>query len=258
MKIGCCVNLKEKDKIIACKDAGIDYIEGGFAVLHGMPKNEITSLVHLLRDNNLSLEAFNGMFPGDIRLTGEWVDYNKVNQYLLETLEKASVFCPKVVVFGSSASRNTPVDFSKEFGEKQLAYVLHKHMAPLFAKYGVTCAIEPLRDSESNIINTILEGDVLKEKSDAPQVKLLADFYHMTQNGESVEDFKKLSEPPYHLHIASKDRTCPHPDDGTDYASLFAVLKEIGYDGRISIEGRIDEPFEQTLRASVEYLRTFI
>ncbi len=37
-----------------------------------------------------------------------------------------------------------------------------------------------------------------------------------------------------------------------------ALNKEIGYDGSISIEGHIPEPFEQNLHTALEYLRSFL
>ena len=256
MKIGCCADLRNHELLLACKDAGVDYIEGSLAALHSMPQREVISLVHLLRDNSMQLYSFNGMFPTDIRLTGEWVDYQKIDSYLCEALEKASLFCPEIVVFGSSASRNTPPGFQTEYGEQQLCFLLQKHIAPIFARYGMRCAIEPLRPAEANIINTVAEGARLAKAANCSSVGLLADYYHMQQNGESASELLSLPVKPIHLHLASRDRKLPRPDDGTDYRALFDALKAIGYDGRISLECRVEQPYEQNLRASVDFLRS--
>lgn len=256
MKIGCCVDLRDHELLLACKDAGVDYIEGSLSVLYTMSQKEIQSLVHLLRDNNLSIECFNGMFPGDIRLTGEWVDYSKVNSYLFEVLEKAALFCPSIIVFGSGGARNLPEGFSKEYGTEQLAFLLSRYVAPLFSKYGITCAIEPLCTAECNIINTVEEGAALAQAVSDDHICLLADIYHMMQNGETADSILQLKDKPVHLHIASKDRVLPHLNDGTDYKPFFDALKKIGYDGRISLECRIDPPHEQNIRTSLEYLRS--
>ena len=256
MKIGCCVDLRNNELILACKDAGADYIEGSLALLHGMPQRQVIALVHLLRDNNLPLVSFNGMFPGDIRLTGEWVDYQKIDGYLFEAMEKASLFCPEVIVFGSSAARNTPNGFQKEYGEKQLEFLLAKHIAPIMDSYQTVCAVEPLRLAESNLVNTLSDGEKLVQSVNEKRIGLLADFYHMMQNGEDIRELMQLTAPPVHLHLASKDRKLPHPDDGTDYKALFDTLKALGYQGKISIECGIDQPYEQNIRTAVEYLRS--
>ena len=256
MKFGCCVDIRNTAMVLACKDAGVDYIETSLSGLYTIPQREVIEIAKLLRENNLQLAGFNGMYPWEYRLTGEWVDDQKINSYLFEVLEKASVFCPEYVVFGSGGPRRVPEGFSKEIAFDQLAKQLKETVSPIFAQYGVKCAIEPLNYSECNIINTVLEGEELRKAADKENIDLLADFYHMQYNGESVSDILKLEKAPLHLHIASKERNMPLTGDGSDYEGLFAALKEKGYDGRISLECGIPEPFEENLRASLTYLRS--
>lgn len=257
MKFGCCVDLRNTALILACKDAGVDYIETSLSGLYQIPQREVNEIAKLLRENNLQLAGFNGLVPWEFRLTGEWVDDQKLRDYLFEVMEKASVFCPEYAVFGSGGPRRVPEGFSKEVAFSQLVQMLKEQVSPIFAQYGVRCAIEPLRYQECNIINTVLEGEALRVAADMPNVGLLADFYHMTQNKEDVMDIAKLGQPLFHVHIASAERNNPLPGDGTDYAALFDALRANGYDGRISMECGIAEPIEENIRRSLAYLRSF-
>jgi len=60
-----------------------------------------------------------------------------------------------------------------------------------------------------------------------------------------------------HVHVAGKkDRRIPTPDDIDHLAGFFSVLKGMDYQGRISIEGKVNDIAEdakiglETLRAA--------
>ena len=165
MKFGCCVDIRNTALVLACKDAGVDHIETSLSGLYTIPQREVNEIAKMLRENDLQLAGFNGMYPWKFRLTGEWVDEQKINSYLFEVLEKASVFCPEYIVFGSGGPRRVPDGFSKEVAFAQLANTLKEQVSPIFAQYGVKCAIEPLNYSECNIINTVLEGEAVADVS---------------------------------------------------------------------------------------------
>ena len=111
-------------------------------------------------------------------------------------------------------------------------------MGPIARKYGVTVAIENLQKSETNFINTVGEAfDVAKEVND-PNIRLLADIFHMLREKEGPEALVNAGDYIVHCHIAEiKDRTAPGMA-GDDFRPYFATLKKIGYQGGISIEGQ--------------------
>ncbi len=54
-----------------------------------------------------------------------------------------------------------------------------------------------------------------------------------------------------HAHVASyMERVAPEAEDGTNYDLFFSALKACGYNGGVSIEGRIDD-FEKGLASSI-------
>ena len=143
----------------------------------------------------------------------------------------------------------------------ELTVFLRDYIAPVFEKYGFVCLIEPL--SECNFLKTLDDGLVLAKAVDRPSIKLLADFYHVFENREPLSGYKKYSDWLRHAHVASpNNRIWPRANE--DYSQVFSALKEAGYDGGISIEGRrsdnrslYDEDYEALSSLRASYKKVF-
>jgi sugar phosphate isomerase/epimerase len=141
-----------------------------------------------------------------------------------------------IVVFGSSGARNVPAGFSKEEAYTQLVDFL-KRIAPEAKAKNITVAIEPLRQQESNIINTAGDGFALIKAVNDPSVQLMVDFYHLATEKEDPQIVVTARDHIRHLHMANpQGRVFPLKWDEYPYADFFAKLRESGYDKRISVE----------------------
>ncbi len=145
MKIGCRVDLNDKGAILSVKDAGADFIEGSLVKLYRMPGGEVKELLHLLRMCDLPLLSFYEPLPNEILVTGEWVDYQKLSGYLPDAMEKASYFCPEVLLW-RRCDYLQECRIPHEHIANQLFYLLQKHILPICRKYGIGCAVEPMEE----------------------------------------------------------------------------------------------------------------
>ena len=86
--------------------------------------------------------------------------------------------------------------------------------------------IEPLNRKESNQCNHVMDGVAWARKTGLPNVKGLADFYHVDEESEPLSVLDKCGSSA-HVHLADTGRLNP----GTghyDYATFFAELKAAG------------------------------
>jgi sugar phosphate isomerase/epimerase len=114
-------------------------------------------------------------------------------------------------------------------------------MGPLAEAHGITVTVEQLRAEECNYINRIGEGAALIRAAGHPNIRLLADLYHMASMGDTPTDLKAAMDVVTHVEIAEKNgRTVPGVN-GDDFRPFFRVLRESGYQGAISIEGKWDD-----------------
>jgi sugar phosphate isomerase/epimerase len=100
----------------------------------------------------------------------------------------------------------------------------------------VTVLLEPLNRYESDYINTLADAVQVAVEIGAPNLKLLADTFHM--NIEEVDMAASLkAEGAFlgHVHLADTNRQAPGHGH-LDVAGVLAALAEIDYQGYISFE----------------------
>lgn len=257
-KFGVCLGYNDREKLLQAKEAGIDYFEFNFNALSQAEKSQLDELKDFLKEIQIPCCAANGMFPGEMKLVGPNVDYAKIDEHLDRASERLASLGGDTVVFGSGGARRCPDDWSYEEATEQLVKLCREHIAPYMRKYGITCAIEPLRSAECNVITTAARGYEICKLADVSEVRLLVDLYHFDTEGEernSILDYKGYLQ---HIHVASakNDRHYPTADDGVNYKEFFNLLRKSEYKNmRISLEGRY-ENFSDEIKNTVKLLKT--
>ena len=236
MRLGFCAPWTQAG-IVA--EAGFDYIEPGAA--SGLqPEREWGETAFAIDgEQRITAEVFNVFLPGDLKIVGPEVDEQRIVRYLENAFQRLSMVGAKIVVFGSAGSRRVPDGWSAADARDQILAFLRR-CAPLAASAGVTVAIEPLGSAECNIIISVDEAMGYVRAVDHPSIQVLSDLYHIDSDGQSHLETRDAGPALHHVHVAGRfDRRVPTPDDIDYLAAYFRILKEAGYDGRISVEARV-------------------
>jgi sugar phosphate isomerase/epimerase len=140
----------------------------------------------------------------------------------------------RVVVLGSGWTRNIPEGWTRAQAEDEFLSAL-EWCADALRGSGTTLAIEPLNRKESNLVNSVGDGARLARKLNRPEVRGLADFYHMDEENEPLDELREHCAWLAHIHLADTGRL--NPGTGSyDYPSFFGHLKACGYQGLLSAE----------------------
>lgn len=243
------------ENIEALARNGFDYVELPLAEMSALSETEFSALRERLQNCGVRCEVCNNFFPKTVRLTGNDVNDEKIDEYVEKALERAKALGVKNIVFGSGGAKNVPKGFPLEQGYDQVVALL-KRVAPRAALRGVTIVIEPLRKAECNLINTFAEGCKLARDVDDPSVRVLVDFYHFTVEKEPVENLLKDGRDFLrHVHFARPDgRVYPGDINEADYKPFIDALKAVGYDERVSCEAYSEDFPADSFRA-LELLR---
>ncbi len=94
-------------------------------------------------------------------------------------------------MFGSSTAKAVPKDFSAEKAWEQL-FEAGGIFSDVAKKHGQTVVVEGLNRSEVNTVNTLSDIYYYIKSVDRENFRMLADFYHIYKNGESISDVKKI------------------------------------------------------------------
>jgi D-psicose/D-tagatose/L-ribulose 3-epimerase len=168
-------------------------------------------------------------------------------------LRRAEIAGIQTIVFGSGGARQIPDGFDRQQAWDQLI-TFCKMLGPIAQEHRVMIAIEPLNLSECNVLNTAGESAKLAREVNHPNIRLLVDGYHWAKDSDSVAGILDNADLLVHTHIATvKGRIPPHTGDPC--SAFFSALRQAGYKGRMSIEGKIDDPIRQLPRA-LEIMRS--
>ncbi|MCA8993847.1 MAG: sugar phosphate isomerase/epimerase [Planctomycetaceae bacterium] len=187
--------------------------------------------------------------------TSDEATRQRTADYLIELGHLCGDLGGTVMVFGSPFQRNLEEGVSTEQAMERAAEVFRKAM-PEIGSRGVSLLIEPLTTKETNFINTCQQGADLISMVDHPQFMLHQDVKAMLGEGtplpELIHDFASVMK---HFHVNDSNLLGPGMGE-TEYETIFAALKDINYDGWVSVEVFDYKPgAEHIARVSLEYMR---
>lgn len=258
MKFGICCAPGALGDVEALLDvmaqAGADYVEWTVGSIMAS-EAEFERLRAIVADAPLQPEAFCVFLPPHHRITGPDVDLAAVLTYASEAMQRAHALGGEIVVLGSGGARKVPAGFDPDVALNQFKQFC-RELGPRAQQAGVTIAIEPLNSGEDNLINSVAQGAQIVDEVAHPHIQLLADFYHMIEEGESVENAKDAGKRLKHTHVADLGRVAPGFAEGeADFVAFFGALRAAGYDDRCSFEGKTHDlarqakPLLDTMRA---------
>jgi len=154
------------------------------------------------------------------------VDSIKVTADLGSTLMGGPVYSP---VGHLPGRRRTPDEWRRAVECFQsLGEPLHEN--------GITLALEPLNRFETYFLNTAADAFTLCSEIGHSNVGVLLDTFHTNIEEKDVAAaFLKTANKLKHVHACENDRGIPGTGH-VDFAGIAAALKQIGYDGWITIE----------------------
>lgn len=233
MRYGCCISSPEQ--LAALAAAGAEYCEVPAANLTGLPDDEFDTLARAFTEGPVTSQAANVFLPADTVLTGPSADTAAQDRYVATCMRRMERLGVKVLVFGSGKARAIPEGFDRAAALDQLEDFMRR-AAGCAGQHGVTLVLEPLRRKESNVFNSVREGAAFLRERRVDGFRLLADLYHMMEEGEDLDAVDESADLLSHAHVADGSaRRAPGQGD-YDIAGFVSHLRAGGYTGDLSIE----------------------
>jgi len=253
MRYGLCCSPETGRKAV---ELGVDYLEVGANGFNGL---QTTWDPNPYR--GLPIETTNCFFDGSIRLYGEgktpYLDYAK------RTIERAAEIGVKVMVIGSGGSRRAPDGYDPVGAEAEFVEIVEKIQA-IAAPHNIILAPEPLTRLETNVGNDLSR---LARALSSRGLAYTADSFHILKEWEFELGLEQapmegpshshwqdqMPTAPVHIHAGDLPRNYPKANDPM-MIGFASRIKELGYDGRISLECNVGD-IEQNLGDALAQLR---
>ena len=182
----------------------------------------------------------------------------KTAGYLGELARLCSDLGGDTMVLGSPQQRNLlpGVDHAQAM---EFAADVVRMAEPVLRELGITLALEPLGPAEGDFLLTAASGIELAKMIDSPNVRLHLDVKAMSSEQKPIPDIIRDSKE-FIQHFHANDPNLLGPGMGdTDFEPIFAALKEVGYDGYVSVEVFNYEPgAEKIATECIEYMKRFV
>jgi sugar phosphate isomerase/epimerase len=179
----------------------------------------------------------------------------RTSKYLCELVDFCADLGGHIIVVGSPKQRNVlegvspqqAWDWAKETFGASIARALNR---------GLTICLEPLAPSETNFINTAEEAIRFVKQFHSPSFKIILDVKAMCSESKPIPQIIQESWPHF-AYFHANDKNLKGPGFGeVDFMPIAAALKDVGYDGCVSVEVfNFEEGPEVIARQSHDYLK---
>ncbi|MBS7634552.1 sugar phosphate isomerase/epimerase [Candidatus Bathyarchaeota archaeon] len=244
-------NLRERAEF--AHKVGFDGIELGPEYLSATTSEQILKQIE---GTNLSVSAIVGsldLLNPDPNMRKNAIEIDQRRILIAAELGASGVI--EVPVFGPPRFPNVPEVISIYDLERKLLVHALKKLAKSTEQTGVSIFLEPLNRYETHFLNRISQAIEIIKEVGAGQIMILADFFHMNIEEESIErSLKEAREFLGYIHLADSNRLPP----GTghiDFQKAFKALKTIGYDGWLTFECEAKGDVEKDMKDARYFLK---
>lgn len=250
--IGICTDFTHLPEVAGL---GFDYVEIPLEGLAALPEADFREFADYVRGRDIPVRCCNRALPEDLPVTGANVSATKLHGYLNHALRRAQQLGVKVAVLDAAKSRAVPRDEDTPFAWRQLGNFLRLAQGHC-RDCGVQLAIEPLRRSECDLMNSVGEAALIAGLLQLENVGVCAHTGSMAMASEAAGALRRAAPLLRHVHVENAlTRALPAPGDGEDYARLVETLKDIGYQGGMTLCGTVTENYASDARAALEWIR---
>ena len=117
--------------------------------------------------------------------------------------------------------------------------------------HGVTLCLEPLNRFETYFLNTLQDASRLVAETKAPNVRIHFDTFHANiEERQPVAALRSVAKDLGHVHASENDRGTPGTGH-VDWRGILTALRDVGYDGWLTIESFAQPERELASAASI-------
>jgi sugar phosphate isomerase/epimerase len=191
---------------------------------------------------------------------GPKADHARVLAYAQTAFSRLSRVGGEFVVFGSSNARQLPAGWGKPRADEQFVALL-RGLADLGKRHGIRVCVESLRQQECNYLNHLDEVVPLVAQVDHPNVRVLADLFHMRVMGDTPAQLAQAMPWVGAVELAEREKRTVPGVGGDDFSPFFREIFRGGYRGLIDIEAdgtpsQLKGAFEVVRAQAADAMRT--
>lgn len=230
--IGICTDFPNLPEVHAL---GYDYVEVPLCELAALSDGYFEEFAAYCAGSGIRVRAVNRMLPEGMAIVGANVRAPELHEYLSRAFGRCQRLNVRVAVLDAALSRAVPEGCDFPMAWRQLGNFLRLCQGHA-RECGLMVAAEPLRKTDSNLLNLVSEAMLLSGLLQLNNVGVAANTGAMAMAAEPVTALSQTGSSLCHVHVEHPlTRRMPREGDGEDYFKLMRVLKKGGYAGGVSV-----------------------
>lgn len=222
-------------------------------------KEEAASAAEIFKREGLEVAMYIAISLGESGVDLASRDEEKLKTYLermKEQVEIAQILGASKIPIGFIRGARPEDEALEEYYERLSSSL--RLLAPFAEERGVQLCLEPINRYEINTFNSAQESIEFLEKYPIENVELLLDAFHMNIEDSGIPQMiRRCRGHIGHFHLPDNHRRAC----GTgcfDFESIVGALREVDYDGYVSVEAFPIPSAEECARTSIATLRKYI
>ena len=245
------------DQVAAAAKAGFDYLEMDINELLKLDADAYRAMAADMQKYGIYPEVLSGMLPDGIDIVGEHVSAKVIHNALDHSFEIARALGAEMMIFDCAGARHLPLGFDPAMAWRQMGNFI-RMLQSYAADNDMRVALLPLRRSIADLMSYTSEATLISAMLRLDRVGVAASSYNMAMEAESLPSLRRCGSLLWHMKTSNVlGNRFPKAGDGEDYAALFAMLKEMKYEGRISCEGAYAD-FEKDAKEALSCLKAAV
>ena len=229
-----------------------------FGDVSSIPPDTITMIKNALNNSGLEFAGLHWLFvkPENLHITSpDKLTRGRSWDHVKRLLSLAGELGGGNLTLGSPKQRiaaDISITEALDYMEEGLAGV-----ADIAADCDSIVCIEALASADTNVINTLKESNKMIQRVGRNSISGMFDFHNCGDETDGwAELIKKNKSIIKHVHLNTTEGGHPNSMDTDKYSESFSVLKDINYNGWVSLEiFTIPENPEQVLSETAAFLK---
>lgn len=255
MRIGCCVPVEWYEQTV---EAGYDYVEFPAWQIESLTQEALEGLKTKIHQMGVPCIRLNAYCKGVPKIVGDGYDEEQVREYAESLMKKAGELGVECIGIGAPPARQLSENYDVKKADVQCERFL-RITAKEASAWGITLLLEALQKGVCNYLNEMAPALEMVRRVDLPNVRLMADLYHMETQGESWDTLPAYIDWIGHVHVSTVGeglkRGLYEEKDRRACEDAFRAIARCGYNGTVSIEPDAAQLNGNAMKAALALMR---
>jgi sugar phosphate isomerase/epimerase len=235
---------------------GVEFLVSATLMPQDAPPARRRALRALCADLGVAVVGTNGVLPasGYRFLVDDAAERRKGIDQVMRVIDLCADLGGSVVTVGSTGARNSPEGMTRDVWYPR-AVDAYREWGEYAGQRGLRVTVEIVNRYEANWGRTIAEGLAFLDAAAHPNLGLTIDTFHMNlEEGPFAAAIARGGARIWHVHTAENQRQAPGTGN-LPFEAIVAALRDVGYDGFLSLELfhpyrgiPLDPPADEALR----------